>query len=141
MLTYLDYYPTWWDNYSVTQEEQKLYTFIELPVFMRQLDAMASFETLYAIQADLLTDPERWPMIKGTGGARKGRVADPKDSRGKSGSFRYIYLYLQHRGRIFLLLLFSKSEQANLSPEQVKQVAAMIEKIKEANTDKEEEMP
>lgn len=108
---------------------------------MRQLDAMASFETLYAIQADLLTDPERWPMIKGTGGARKGRVADPKDSRGKSGSFRYIYLYLQHRGRIFLLLLFSKSEQANLSPEQVKKVAAMIEKIKEANTDKEEEMP
>lgn len=141
MLTYLDYYPTWWDNYSVTQEEQKLYTFIELPVFMRQLDAMASFETLYAIQADLLTDPERWPMIKGTGGARKGRVADPKDSRGKSGSYRYIYLYLQHRGRIFLLLLFNKSEQANLSPEQVKQVAAMIEKIKEANTDKEEEMP
>lgn len=125
----------------MTQEEQKLYTFIELPVFMRQLDAMASFETLYAIQADLLTDPERWPMIKGTGGARKGRVADPKDSRGKSGSFRYIYLYLQHRGRIFLLLLFNKSEQANLSPEQVKQVAAMIEKIKEANTDKEEEMP
>lgn len=125
----------------MTQEEQKLYTFIELPVFMRQLDAMASFETLYAIQADLLTDPERWPMIKGTGGARKGRVADPKDSRGKSGSFRYIYLYLQHRGRIFLLLLFSKSEQANLSPEQVKKVAAMIEKIKEANTDKEEEMP
>lgn len=141
MLTYLDYYPTWWDNYSVTQEEQKLYTFIELPVFMRQLDAMASFEMLYAIQADLLTDPERWPMIKGTGGARKGRVADPKDSRGKSGSYRYIYLYLQHRGRIFLLLLFNKSEQANLSPEQVKQVAAMIEKIKEANTDKEEEMP
>lgn len=125
----------------MTQEEQKLYTFIELPVFMRQLDAMASFEMLYAIQADLLTDPERWPMIKGTGGARKGRVADPKDSRGKSGSYRYIYLYLQHRGRIFLLLLFNKSEQANLSPEQVKQVAAMIEKIKEANTDKEEEMP
>jgi hypothetical protein len=38
----------------------------------------------------LLADPERWPVIKGTGGARKGRVADPSDSRGKSGSFRYI---------------------------------------------------
>lgn len=119
----------------MTLEEQKLYTFIELPVFMRQLDALTSFETLYAIQADLLADPERWPVIKGAGGARKGRVADPKDSRGKSGSFRYIYLYLEHRGRIFLLLLFSKNEQANLSPEQVKQVAAAVEKIKEANND------
>jgi RelE toxin of RelEB toxin-antitoxin system len=119
--------------------EQKLYTFIELPVFMKQLDALASLETLYAIQADLLADPERWPVIKGTGGARKGRVADPRDSRGKSGSFRYIYLYLEHRGRIFLLLLFSKNEQANLSPAQIKQVAAAVERIKEANKNKEEE--
>ena len=114
-------------------EEPKLYTFVELPTFMRQLEARASLETLYAIQADLLADPERWPVIKGTGGARKGRVADPSSSRGKSGSFRYLYLYIEHRGRIFLLLLFSKNEQANLSPEQIKQVAAMVEKIKEAN--------
>jgi hypothetical protein len=115
----------------VAAEEQKLYTFIELPVFMRQFEALASFETLYAIQADLLADPEGWPVIKGTGGARKGRVADPKDSRGKSGSFRYIYLYLGHRGRIFLLLFFSKNEE-------VKQVAKVVEKIKKANQDKEE---
>jgi hypothetical protein len=114
-------------------EEQELYTFIELPVFMRQLEALASFETLYAIQADLLADPARWPIIRGSGGARKGRVSDPRDSRGKSGSYRYIYLYLEHRGRIFLLLFFSKNEQANLSPEQVKQVAALVEKIKALN--------
>lgn len=119
-------------------EEQKLYTFIELPIFMRQFEALTSFETLYAIQADLLADPEGWPVIKGTGGARKGRVADPQDSRGKSGSFRYIYLYLEHRGRIFLLLFFSKNEQANLSPDQIKQVAKVVEKIKKANQDKEE---
>lgn len=122
-------------------EKQKLYTFIELPVFMRQLDALASFETLYTIQADLLADPERWPVIKGTGGARKGRVAAPTGSRGKSGGFRYIYLYLENRGRIFLLLLFSKNEQANLSPEQIEQVAAVVEKIKEANRAKGEERP
>jgi len=121
----------------VASDARKLYTFIELPVFMRQLAASASFETLYAIQADLLADPEGWPVIKGTGGARKGRVADPQDSRGKSGSFRYIYLYLEHRGRIFLLLFFSKNEQADLSPDQVKQVAKMVEKIKQANQDKE----
>ncbi len=78
-------------------------------------------------------------MIKGTGGARKGRVGDPQDSRGKSGSFRYIYLYLEHRGRIFLLLFFSKNQQANLSPEQVKQVAVAVERVKEANKGNEEE--
>lgn len=117
----------------MSTESSKLYTFIELPVFMRQFDALASLDTLCALQADLLENPERWPVVKGTGGARKGRVADPHDSRGKSGSFRYIYLYLEQRGRIFLLLFFSKNEQVNLSAEQTKQVAAAVEKIKKAN--------
>lgn len=81
----------------------------------------------------MLADPERWLVIKGTVGTRKGRVADPSRSRGKSRSFRYLYLYLEHRGRIFLLLIFSKNEQANLSPQQIKQVAEMVEKIKAAN--------
>ena len=31
---------------------------------------------------------------------------------------RYLYLYLEHAGRIHLLYLFSKGEQANLSPDQ-----------------------
>lgn len=118
----------------MSTEGPKLYTFIELPVFMRQFDALASFDTLYAIQTDLLEDPARWPVIKGTGGARKGRVADPQDARGKSGSFRYIYLYLEQRERIFLLLFFSKHAQANLSAAQLKQVAAAVAKIKEANS-------
>ncbi|NOT63480.1 MAG: toxin [Acidobacteria bacterium] len=114
-------------------ESSQLYTFIELPVFMRQLAAQASFETLYAIQSDLLENPERWPVVKGTGGARKGRVADPQEARGKSGSFRYLYLYLEQRGRIFLLLFYGKNAQADLSDEQRKQVAAAVEKIKAAN--------
>lgn len=117
----------------MSAEGRKLYTFIELPVFSRQLEALASFETLYAIQADLLADPERWPLIRGTGGARKGRIADPHSSRGKRGSFRYIYLYLEDRGRIFLLLFFGKSQQSNLSSEQLRQVATAVARIKEAN--------
>ena len=59
-------------------EEPIFYTFIELPTFIRQLEALASLETLYAIQADLLADPERWPVIKGTGGAqRASRGSEP----------------------------------------------------------------
>jgi hypothetical protein len=41
----------------VSTEEPKLYTFIELPTFMRQLEALASLEALYAIKADLLANP------------------------------------------------------------------------------------
>ena len=52
-------------------------------------------------------------------------------SRGKSGSLRYIYLYLQHAGRIHLLFLFAKNEQSNLSPAQIKSFGRVVARIKE----------
>lgn len=107
------------------------YSFVETAIFSRRLDALASFDTLEAIQSDLLADPERWPVVRGTHGARKGRIADPHSGRGKSGSFRYLYLFLEHRGSIYLLFLFGKSEQANLSPEQTKVIAQLVDAIKE----------
>lgn len=105
-------------------------TFVETLVFSKRLAELASFDTLTAIQADLLDDPERWPVVQGTHGARKGRIADPQSSRGKSGSLRYLYVYFERHGRIYLLFLFGKSEQANLSPDQTKIVARLVDAIK-----------
>jgi hypothetical protein len=106
-----------------------LFEFIEVLGFSKKLDEIAGPETLRAIQSDLIENPERWPVIRGTNGARKGRVADPHSSRGKRGSFRYYYLYLSHRGRVYLLAIFSKGEASDLSTEQKKKVAAMIAAI------------
>ena len=77
-------------------------------------------------------------MVKGTGGARKGGIADPGSGKGKSGSFSYLYLYLEHRGQIYLLYLFAKSGQADLNAEQEKAIAAMIEAIKKAQKKEDE---
>ena len=106
------------------------FEFIETPVFTKRLNAAASREVLFAIQADMLEDPNRWPVIRGTHGARKGRVADPTKARGKSGSFRYLYMYLAHLQQIYLILLFGKDEQDNLSPEQTKLVASLVDAIR-----------
>ena len=116
-------------------DSEKLYTFEETRRFTSDLAAFVSertLEMLYAIQNDLLSDPLRWPVVKGTSGARKGRVADPASNQGKSGSYRYLYLYLylEHRGRIYLLFLFAKNEQSNLSAEQTKLIARWVEEIK-----------
>jgi hypothetical protein len=108
-----------------------LYSFVETPIFTKRIIELASSETLEAIQAELIEDPVRWPVVKGLRGARKGRVADPKSPRGKSGSFRYIYLYLPHAGRIHLLFLFAKNEQSDLSATQAKAFGQLIAKIKE----------
>ena len=115
------------------ESDPTLYTFYETPVFTEDLaDFLGknALDLLFAIQADLIANPERWPVVIGTAGARKGRVADPASGKGKSGGFRYLYLYLEHRGEIYLLFLFAKAEQANLSAEQKKRIAGMIEAIK-----------
>lgn len=115
------------------EDNDRLYTFYETRRFTEDLAAFLgdrALELLYAIQNDLLADPLRWPVVKGTGGARKGRVADPSSSRGKSGSYRHLYLYLEQRGQIYLLFLFAKNEQSNLSAEQTKRIAKWVETIK-----------
>ena len=59
------------------------YTFVETPIFTKRLRELASPETLEALQAELVENPERWPVVRGLRGARKGRVADPKSGRGE----------------------------------------------------------
>ena len=113
--------------------EPNYYSFIETAVFTRQVDSKASLDVLYAIQDDLLADPKRGDVVQGTGGVRKARVADPQSGRGKRGSYRYLYLYLEHRGRVYLLYLYGKSEQSDLSPQQKKTVARLARMIREGS--------
>ncbi len=103
--------------------------FVETLAFTRKLYQIADDRTFQAIQSQLVENPERWPIVAGTGGARKGRVGDPTSSRGKRGSFRYYYLYVPHRGRVYLLAIFSKREASDLSPSQKKELAKIITRI------------
>lgn len=105
------------------------FEFVESEIFSKQIREVGS-AILMRIQSDLLHNPGGGAVVKGTHGVRKARVADPDSTRGKSGSYRYLYLYLERAGRIHLLYLFSKGEQANLSPEQKQLVGALSQKIR-----------
>src|SRR6266436_4199008 len=104
------------------------FEFVESKVFFKQIRDLGA-DVLARIQSDLVQNPERGAVVKGTHGVRKARVADPASSRGKSGS-RYLYLYFEHAGRIHLLYLFSKGEQADLSPEQKRIIGALSQEIR-----------
>jgi hypothetical protein len=105
------------------------FEFVESKVFSKHVRELSG-EILANIQSDLVQNPERGAIVKGTHGVRKARVADPASTRGKSGSYRYLYLFLEHAGRIHLLYLFSKGEQADLSPEQKRIIAALSQEIR-----------
>ena len=105
------------------------FEFVESKIFSKQVRELGG-EILARIQSDLVQNPERGAIVKGTHGVRKARVADPASSRGKSSSYRYLYLFLEHAGRIHLLYLFGKDDQADLSPQQKQVIGALSQKIR-----------
>lgn len=109
--------------------------FIEFPAFTKRLIALAgdhAEDVLLEIENDLLENPERGPVIQGTAGVRKARVADPTRGKGKRGGFRYMYYYIERDGQIFLLMIFGKNEQADLTPQQKKSLRQAILSLREA---------
>lgn len=110
-------------------------TFIEVPAFIKQIDKLgkpASVEVLTALQDDLLKDPKRGDVIKGTSGARKGRIGNPSKGKGKSGGFRYIYFYFEMNHRIYLFYFYEKKAQDDLTYEQTKMLAEVIRRTKDS---------
>ena len=88
-------------------------------------------DVLLEIQNDLLENPKRGPVIKGTSGVRKSRAADPTRGKGKRGGFRYMYYYIERDGQIFLLMVFNKDEQDNLTKKQKKTLSNLIRELRE----------
>ena len=105
------------------------FEFVESKIFSNQIGALPA-GVLINIQSDLVQNPERGDIVRGTHGVRKARVADPGSSRGKSGSYRYLYLFLEHAGRIHLLYLFSKGDQTDLSPDQTRIIGMLSQQIR-----------
>lgn len=49
---------------------------------------------------------------------------------GRRGGARVVYLYVERRARVYLLLAFPKSRQAAMSPEERRTVRALAERIR-----------
>ena len=111
------------------------FTFVELPVFTKQIDKLGqplSDDVLSAIEDDLLKDPERGDVIQGTYGARKARIAGPSRQKGKRGGFRYVYVYFEVHGRIYLLLFYVKGVKDDLTRAEKDLIGESVKRTKES---------
>jgi len=75
-------------------------------------------------------DPTAGDLIVGTGGARKLRVAGR--GKGKSGGYRVIHYFAAEDVPVFLLALYGKGRQADLTQAQRNDLAATLPQIAEA---------
>ncbi|MCK6453674.1 MAG: type II toxin-antitoxin system RelE/ParE family toxin [Alphaproteobacteria bacterium] len=84
--------------------------------YLRRVRKLLTESERIRAEAEIAIDPEAWPVVVGTGGIRKARVR--RGSRGKSGGARIIYLYRSASGRVYLMTIYAKSEQKDLSNEE-----------------------
>ena len=99
--------------------------FIELPSFSKYVSDYLSDESLRNLQISLAADPEQGDVIPGSGGVRKLRWA--RKGMGKRGGFRIIYYYRQLNGDIWLISIYAKSNQENISSTILKKLKGGID--------------
>ena len=98
--------------------------FIESPSFTKYVDSYLTNEDYRALQLFLAMDPKRGVVIRASGGLRKLRWA--ASGRGKRGGVRVIYYYKDQDSQIWLLSIFAKNEQSDLSHTALKAIKELI---------------
>ena len=91
-------------------------TLIETPEFIKQAEKLLSPEERSGLLYYIGSNPESGKIMQQTGGVRKLRWA--VEGRGKSSGVRIIYYYRDETLPIFLLTLYPKNVQDNLTQRQ-----------------------
>ena len=99
--------------------------FLETPVFTTAVTSLLSDEEYRQLQLALLIRPEQGALIRGSGGLRKVRWG--AGGRGKRGGVRVIYYW--HRGdqTLYMLLVYSKSAQDDLTAAQLRVLRRLVQ--------------
>jgi len=86
---------------------------VEARAFCNQVKGVLSEDEIATIKIDLSLNPTGSPIIEGTEGVRKYRVAC--GNKGKSNGARVIYYYHDREMPICLLAVYQKSEKISLT--------------------------
>ena len=102
--------------------------FVETLGFTRRVTEFLSDDEYTALQWFLCNQPTAGDVIPRTGGARKMRWK--QKGQGKRGGLRVIYFHHSGEEELWMLALYAKSEQEDLSTTDKKILKRLIEEIK-----------
>ena len=93
--------------------------FIHTKVFDRLWDSLGcNDDDLSELQKAICDDPQGFPVIRGTGGVHKIRIA--LESRGKSGGARVIYGDFPEHSVVYLFAAYPKNEKEDITEDERK---------------------
>ncbi|MEZ4868693.1 MAG: hypothetical protein R3C14_45615 [Caldilineaceae bacterium] len=99
--------------------------FIETPVFTELLPDYLSDERYSELQQALILRPDAGTIIPGSRGLRKLRWRT--EHGGKRGGLRIIYYWYVSGETLYMLFLYKKNEQEDLTRDQLKLLSGLVE--------------
>lgn len=115
-------------NTLTPYDKPSLITLVRLPAFERSAHGLLTEADHRWLDNTIAENPGAGVIMRGTGGVRKIRIA--LHGRGKSGGARVIYYYAGKMQRVYLLAVYAKNTQDNLSAaerRQMRQLTAVLE--------------
>jgi hypothetical protein len=98
--------------------------FVETHIFTGLVCRMLSDDEYRKLQITLLLRPEQGPLIPGAGGIRKIRWG--AGGGGKRGGLRVIYFWDKANSRCYMLFLYKKNEQGDLTAAQARALSRLV---------------
>ena len=102
--------------------------FVETPFFTEDLLAMLSDDEYREMQNDLLLKPTKGALIPCSGGFRKLRWS--QGHKGKRGGVRVIYFWDKPSEKLYLIYIYKKGVQEDMTQNQVKILKSLLKGLK-----------
>lgn len=109
--------------------KEVLLTVVEVAPFPSQADASLSDDERHRLIDYVARNPEAGSLIRGTGGLRKLRWAIR--GSGKRGGLRLIYYFYNRDWPVFLLTLYRKGAQKDLTSGQRRKLRGVLRILKD----------
>ncbi len=97
---------------------------VETPIFTRRISELLPDDEYRRLQLALVLRPEQGALIPGGQGLRKLRWRQP--GGGKRGGLRVLYYWDKGPQTVYLLFVYEKSKQADVTPQQAKVLCRLI---------------
>lgn len=98
--------------------------FIETPIFTEDVSNELSSDEYRQMQVALMLRPEQGAVVRGSGGLRKIRWR--RAGMGKRGGLRVIYFWEAKSETFYMLTMYRKSKQEELSPAQLRILRRLV---------------
>ena len=107
--------------------DRKLFTFIETRWFTKRVTELFSDDEYARLQWRLIQLPDVGDVIPGGNGIRKFRFSTK--GKGTRGGARVIYYFAVSSDQIFMLDVYAKNEQSDITSQRLRELMSLVEDL------------